>query len=46
MYFCCVRTYIPVYIVFVSLAILGGLSGGGATSRLLVDYPEKQRSQV
>ena len=25
---------------------LGGLSGGGATSRLLVDYQEPQRSQV
>ena len=25
---------------------LGGLSGGGATSRLLVDYPEPQRSQI
>ena len=28
------------------LLLAGGLSGGGATSRLLVDYPEKQRSQV
>ena len=25
---------------------LGGLSGGGATSRLLVDYKEPQRSQL
>ena len=25
---------------------IGGLSGGGATSRLLVDYKEPQRSQV
>ncbi|MET8629141.1 RICIN domain-containing protein [Kitasatospora sp. NPDC004669] len=25
---------------------LGAISGGGATSRLLVDYPEPQRSQV
>ena len=25
---------------------LGGLSGGGATTRLLVDYPEPQRSEV
>ncbi|KAJ9439143.1 putative galactocerebrosidase, partial [Diplonema papillatum] len=25
---------------------IGGLSGGGATSRLLVDYPEPQRSQI
>lgn len=25
---------------------LGAISGGGATSRLLVDYPEEQRSQV
>ena len=25
---------------------VGGLSGGGATSRLLVDYPEPQRQQI
>lgn len=25
---------------------IGGLSGGGATSRLLVNYPEPQRSQI
>lgn len=25
---------------------LGGLSGGGATSRLLVDYKEPERSQI
>ncbi len=25
---------------------IGGLSGGGATSRLLIDYPEPWRSQV
>lgn len=25
---------------------IGGLSGGGATTRLLVDYKEPQRSQV
>ena len=25
---------------------IGGLSGGGATSRLLVDYKEPQRSQI
>mmetsp|Transcript_100821 Transcript_100821/g.291519 ORF Transcript_100821/g.291519 Transcript_100821/m.291519 type:complete len:867 (-) Transcript_100821:147-2747(-) len=25
---------------------IGGLSGGGATSRLLVDYPEPQRSDI
>ncbi len=25
---------------------LGGLSGGGATSRLLIDYREPQRSQI
>ena len=25
---------------------LGGLSGGGATSRLLPDYPEKQRDEI
>eukprot|EP00928_Gymnodinium_smaydae_P044536 TRINITY_DN29700_c0_g1_i1.p1 TRINITY_DN29700_c0_g1~~TRINITY_DN29700_c0_g1_i1.p1 ORF type:complete len:868 (+),score=181.75 TRINITY_DN29700_c0_g1_i1:35-2638(+) len=25
---------------------LGGISGGGATSRLLVDYPEEQRNQI
>lgn len=25
---------------------LGGLSGGGATTRLLIDYPEEQRNQV
>ncbi|KAJ9439144.1 putative galactocerebrosidase [Diplonema papillatum] len=25
---------------------IGGLSGGGATSRLLVDYPEPQKSQL
>ena len=25
---------------------IGGLSGGGATSRLLIDYKEPQRSQI
>ncbi|GAB5364943.1 hypothetical protein AAMO2058_001013600 [Amorphochlora amoebiformis] len=25
---------------------IGAISGGGATSRLLVDYPEKQRSEI
>ncbi|KAK3611679.1 hypothetical protein CHS0354_012049 [Potamilus streckersoni] len=25
---------------------IGGLSGGGATSRLLVNYPEKQRNEI
>ncbi|KAI0238214.1 Galactocerebrosidase, partial [Lamellibrachia satsuma] len=25
---------------------IGGLSGGGATSKLLVNYPEPQRSQI
>lgn len=25
---------------------IGGLSGGGATSRLLVNYPEPQRGQI
>jgi hypothetical protein len=25
---------------------IGAISGGGATSRLLLDYPEKQRSEV
>ncbi|GFR70735.1 galactocerebrosidase [Elysia marginata] len=25
---------------------IGGLSGGGATSKLLVNYPEKQRSEI
>ncbi len=25
---------------------LGGLSGGGATSRLLPDYPEKQKAEI
>ena len=25
---------------------IGGLSGGGATSRLLVDYKEPERSQI
>lgn len=25
---------------------IGGLSGGGATTRLLVDYPDKQKSEI
>jgi hypothetical protein len=29
-----------------ALAGIGAISGGGATSRLLVDYPEPQRTQV
>ena len=29
-----------------ALAGIGAISGGGATSRLLVDYPEPQRSQI
>ena len=28
------------------LSAIGGLSGGGATSRLLIDYKEPQRSEI